>query len=87
MRRKIFSIIALVAFAATTGFSMVKTNLQDDTIWVYLTGPAGATQTPDCDAEFQENCAQLYEWDGTNIGEPVKDENNENIYLQGRRIL
>ncbi|SFC79171.1 hypothetical protein SAMN05421747_12713 [Parapedobacter composti] len=77
MKRKLFSIIALVAFAATTGFAVIKANIQQDTIWVYA-NDGTTTSTPDCPLPSLEVCAQRHEFNPETgeIGEPLEGEEN-----------
>lgn len=77
MRRRIFSVIALVAFAATAGFAVVKASNQQDTIWVYA-DDGTTTSTPNCPLPSEEICAQRHEFNPEtgDIGAPLEGEEN-----------
>lgn len=88
MKSKIFGMIALMAFAFSLVFAGVERVNMDDFIWVYVQG-GDATDNPNCEPS-DDFCAALHYFDGTkddNVGEPVLDENEEQIMLKGDRIL
>ena len=77
MKRKFFGLMALAAFAVTTGITAVNANVQENTIWVYLDGTT-TTDTPDCLDISNDICAQRHEFNPETgeIGDALQGEQN-----------
>ena len=84
MKRKIFGIIALAAFIATTAFSTVGAMVQQDTIWVYE-NDGTTTMSPFCPIPSDEVCARKHEYNPVTgeIGDPLPGPGN---VITGERL-